>query len=162
MGHPDGAHTHGGGGGSVIVAAIAIIFGAAAAVAIAQAVAKAVAPALAELVLAVSITLAVLVCLAVTGVLALLGVRVYRWHQANPVRQPVAGPPPARVIAASAEPAAIEAPRRLPAGTVPGWAMKGASDGSTAEGRQARRRHGRLERSQEGQWHTQSRIQRHR
>jgi hypothetical protein len=117
MGHPDGAHTHGGGGaGGVIVAAIAIIFGAAAAVAVAQAVAKAVAPALAELVMVVAIVLAVLLGVAVTGVMALAGVRVWRWHVNNPQHRAMPAPQ-ARVIQARAEARVIEPPKAWPHGS---------------------------------------------
>ena len=114
MGIPDGAHTHGhsGSGGSVIVAAIAIIFGAAAAVAVAQAVARAVAPALAELVLIVAIVLGALVCLAAAGLLALAGVRVWRWHVTNPQHRPIPALPPLRVIQARTEARVIEQPQR--------------------------------------------------
>jgi hypothetical protein len=112
MGIPDGAHTHGHGGGGGLGLVVAVIFAGALAVAVAEAVAKAVAPALAELVLIVAIVLGALLCLAVAGLLALTGVRVWRWHVNNPQRRSVPAPAPQRVMQARAEARVIDPPRQ--------------------------------------------------
>ena len=96
----------GGGGGfaGFAVVVVAVVFACAAAVA----VAKAVAPALAELVLIVAIVLGSLVCLAVAGLLALAGVRVWRWHLNHPVRQHVPAPPPWRAEVTATQPRPLD------------------------------------------------------
>ena len=102
----------GGGGAGFAVVVVAVVFACAMAVAVAEAVARAVAPALAELVLIVAIVLGALVCLAVAGLLALAGVRVWRWHVNNPQHRVIPAPPPLRAVAARVERRAVEAPRQ--------------------------------------------------
>ena len=116
----------GGGGGfaGFAVAVVALVFACAAAVA----VAKAVAPALAELVLIVAIVLGSLVCLAAAGLLALAGVRVWRWHVNNPQHRVIPAPPSVRAVQARVERRAVEAPQ-------PAW-WQDSSFGGAARDRQ--------------------------
>jgi hypothetical protein len=109
----------GGGGGGLGIAVLVIIAAALVGPAVATA-ATAVAAAVAELVHIVLITVAVLLGLGAVGVAALVGVRVWRWHNAHSLPRTDPAPPPWRATVTTLErqvadeaPLAIEATRQV-------------------------------------------------
>ena len=102
MGHPDGAHTHGGGGFDPMP--LLIIIGA-------IVLAGPVLAAVAELIHILLIAAAVLAGIAVTGVAALAAFHVHRWRAGGTVQRPLPAAPRQRVVQAPREPRpAIERP----------------------------------------------------
>jgi hypothetical protein len=85
MGHPDGAHTHGGGGFDPMP--ILIIIGA-------IAVAGPVAAAAVELLHILLIAVAVIGGLAAVGLAAVIAFRVHRWRAGGTTRVSLPAPPP--------------------------------------------------------------------
>ena len=102
MGHPDGAHTHGGGGFDPMP--LLIIIGA-------IVLAGPILAAVAELIHILLIAVAVLAGLAVVGVVALAAFHVHRWRAGGTARVALPAPTAARAVQAPTEPRpAIERP----------------------------------------------------
>jgi hypothetical protein len=95
MGHPDGAHTHGGGGFDPMP--ILIIIGA-------IAVAGPVAAAVVELLHILLIAVVVILSLGAVGLAAVIAFRVHRWRAGAPARVSLPAPTVVRAVQAPREP----------------------------------------------------------
>jgi len=105
MGHPDGAHTHGGGGFDPMP--ILIIIGA-------IAVAGPVAAAAVELLHILLIAVVVILSLGAVGLAAVIAFRVHRWRAGGTTRVSLPAPTAARAVQAPREPRpAIERPQEV-------------------------------------------------
>ena len=102
MGHPDGAHTHGGGGFDPMPIVIIIL---------AFAVAGPVAAAAVALLHLLLIVIEVLAGLAVAGVVALAAFHVHRWRAGGTSQRPLPAPPWQRAVQGTPAPRAVQAPR---------------------------------------------------
>jgi len=105
MGHPDGAHTHGGGGFDPMP--ILIIIGA-------IAVAGPVAAAAVELLHILLIAVVVILSLGAVGLAAVIAYRVHRWRAGGTTRVSLPAPTAARAVQAPTGPRpAIERPQEV-------------------------------------------------
>ena len=105
MGHPDGAHTHGGGGFDPMP--ILIIIGA-------IAVAGPVAAAAVELLHILLIAVVVILSLGAVGLAAVIAFRVHRWRAGGTTRASLPAPTAARAVRAPTGPRpAIERPQEV-------------------------------------------------
>jgi hypothetical protein len=103
MGHPDGAHTHGGGGFDpmpilIVIAAVAVM--------------GPVMAAVAAIVHVLLIVLAVLAGIAATGVVALAAFHVHRWRAGCTVQRSLPAPPRQQAVQAAPVPRPVQAPRQ--------------------------------------------------
>ncbi len=110
MGHPDGAHTHGGGSG--IGTAVAVVLAAVIVASVAGPVVRAVT----DLIEVVAIVLAVIIGLSLVGGAAVVAWRVYQWRANAPRVVDVITPSLPRPAESLPAPRAPElpAPERLP------------------------------------------------
>jgi hypothetical protein len=105
MGHPDGAHTHGGGGFDPLP--ILIIIGA-------IAVAGPVAAAAVELLHILLIAVVVILSLGAVGLAAVIAFRVHRWRAGGTTRVSLPAPTAVRAVQAPTQPRpAIERPQEV-------------------------------------------------